>query len=409
MSELKYWIWLSGADVSARAKAQLFKHFGGAREAFMAPEGSYAGVDGLSARERERLEVRDLSAIDRILEECQRQNLDVITYQDARYPRRLRNIFSPPAVLFVRGKLPTVDEEAAVAVVGTRKASLYGMKMAGRISAEIVRSGGIVISGLTRGIDHAAAEGALRADGTVLAVLGTSHEKDSCPLSQDVAVKGAVISEYPPTMEMKKSFFRERNRVSAGLSLGVLAVEAPAGSGTALFVEEAAEQGKEIFAVPGNADASNSSFTLEMLRDGAKLVTCGWDVVSEFVYLHPDKIHPPADNAKAAAKAYKKEREFESKIADRMAARQNETKKVVDKENDKGYIDLKEQLSQLSEQQLQIITAIDSDASHIDDIIEATGLSAAAVLAQLTVLEIKGYVRRQAGRRFSLNTAKVRK
>ena len=135
------------------------------------------------------------------------------------------------------------------------------------------------------------------ADGTVIAVLGTSHEKDNCPLSADVAVKGAVISEYPPLSQSQRSFFRERNRISAALSVGVVAVEAPEGSGTALFVEEAAEQGKEIFAVPGNADSAGSAGTLSMLKDGAKLVTCGWDVVSEFEYLYPQRLHPPVEKA----------------------------------------------------------------------------------------------------------------
>ena len=207
-----------------------------------------------------------------------------------------------------------------------------------------------------------------------------------------------MISEYGPTMPMKKAYFRERNRISAGISLGVAAIEAPAVSGTALFVEEAVEQGKEIFAVPSNADSASSAGTLDMLRDGAKLITCGWDAVSEFQWLYPDKLHRPreadsAENAVIIPAAAEEKPE-------------NETKKVIDKENDRGYIDLKEQLSALSETQLRIITAIDKNAGHIDDIIEATGLPTATVLAQLTVLEIKGFVRREAGRRISLNTAK---
>ena len=402
MSALKYWLWLSGADVSARSKAALFKYYGGAQEAFMAPRGDYAHVSELTARDREILEKRELHRADEIWGECERQFLDIITYQDARYPKRLRNIYSPPAVLYVKGRLPNVDENAAIAVVGTRRASYYGVKMARSIANDIVRCGDVVISGLTRGIDAAAAEGALLADGRVIAVLGTSHEKDRNFLSADVAVKGAVISEYAPTMPMKRGYFRERNRVSAGLSVGVVAVEAPESSGTALFVAEAAEQGKEIFAVPTNADSYSGAGTLNMLKDGAKLITCGWDAVGEFEYLFPGRLHPPREGSaveKIITNAEDKPPKTEEK-------RPEDTKKVIDKENDRGYIDLKEQLSGLSETQLQIITAIDSSASHIDDIIEATGLPTATVLAQLTVLEIKGFVRREAGRRISLNTAK---
>lgn len=402
MSALKYWLWLSGADVSARSRAALFKYYGGAQEAFMAPRGDYANVPELSARDREILEKRELFRADEIWGECERQFLDIITYQDARYPKRLRNIYSPPAVLYVKGKLPNVDENAAIAVVGTRRASYYGVKMARSIANDIARCGAIVVSGLTRGIDAAAAEGALLADGRVIAVLGTSHEKDRNFLSADVAVKGAVISEYAPTMPMKRGYFRERNRISAGLSVGVVAVEAPESSGTALFVAEAAEQGKEIFAVPTTADSYSGAGTLNMLKDGAKLITCGWDAVSEFEYLFPGRLHPPKDGS--AVERREAGPEESPAKADKKPS--EETKKVIDKENDRGYIDLKEQLSGLSEAQLQIITAIDSNASHIDDIIEATGLPTSTVLAQLTVLEIKGFVRREAGRRISLNTAK---
>ena len=402
MSALKYWLWLSGAEVSARSKAALFKYYGGAQEAFMAPKGDYAHVDGLTGRDREILEKRELHRADEIWGECERQHLDIITFQDARYPRRLKNIYSPPAVLYVRGKLPNVDENAAIAVVGTRRASYYGVKMARSIANDIVRCGAVVISGLTRGIDAAAAEGALLADGRVIAVLGTSHEKDKNFLSADVAVKGAVISEYGPGMPMKNAYFRERNRVSAGLSVGVVAVEAPESSGTALFVAEAAEQGKEIFAVPTTADSHSGAGTLEMLKDGARLITCGWDAVNEFEYLFPGKLHPPKEGS-AVEKTAPAEEDSPAKPDKKPT---ETTNKVIDKENDKGYIDLKEQLSGLSETQLQIITAIDSKSSHIDDIIEATGLPTATVLAQLTVLEIKGFVRREAGRRISLNTAK---
>ena len=402
MSALKYWLWLSGADVSASARAQLFKHYGGAMEAFMAPEGDYANVSGLSARERVILEKRDLSRAMEIYGECERQFLEIITYQDARYPKRLKNIYAPPAVLYVKGKMPNIDENAAIAVVGTRRASYYGVKMARSIANDIARSGAIVISGLTRGIDAAAAEGALLADGIVLAVLGTSHEKDKNFLSPDVAVKGAVISEYPPGTTMKNGFFRERNRVSSGLSVGVVAVEAPESSGTALFVAEAAEQGKEIFAVPTNADSYSGAGTLEMLKDGARLITCGWDVVREFEYMFPGRLHEPKEGSSVEKVGPKTEEPKEKS----PVKPPEETKKVIDKENDRGYIDLKEQLSQLNETQLQIISAIDKDAGHIDDIIEATGLPTATVLAQLTVLEIKGFVRREAGRRIALNTAK---
>lgn len=399
MSALSYWIWLSNAELSVRTKAALMEHYGDAETAFFAPAGEFAHIEGVSRADAAILERRDMSDTARIIEECQAQGLSVISYQDSAYPSRLRNIYAPPPVLYVKGRLPAVDDNAVIAVVGTRKATPYGLKMARTIAGEIVRCGGIVISGLTHGIDAAAAEGALNAGGICVGVLGTAHQDDAGVLYAGVAERGAVISEYAPGSPAQRSFFRDRNRITAGLSVGAVAVEAPEKSGTRLFVAEAAAQGKEIFAVPGNADAKMSAGTIDMLKDGAKPVTCGWDVVSEFEYLFPGKL-------RKAPAARGETRRIEAESVENAPVLQKETKKVIDKENGRRYIDLKDQLRDLSETQLKIITAVDNGGTHIDDIIETTGLGTATVLAQLTVLEIKGYIRREAGRRIALNTAK---
>lgn len=399
MSALSYWIWLSNAELSVRTKAALMEHYGDAETAFFAPAGEFAHIEGVSRADAAILEKRDMSDTARIIEECQAQGLSVISYQDSAYPSRLRNIYAPPPVLYVKGRLPAVDDNAVIAVVGTRKATPYGLKMARTIAGEIVRCGGIVISGLTYGIDAAAAEGALNAGGICVGVLGTAHQDDAGVLYAGVAERGAVISEYAPGSPAQRSFFRDRNRITAGLSVGAVAVEAPEKSGTRLFVAEAAAQGKEIFAVPGNADAKMSAGTIDMLKDGAKPVTCGWDVVSEFEYLFPGKL-------RKAPAARGETRRIEAESVENAPVLQKETKKVIDKENGRRYIVLKDQLRDLSETQLKIITAVDNGGTHIDDIIETTGLGTATVLAQLTVLEIKGYIRREAGRRIALNTAK---
>ena len=399
MLALSYWIWLSNAELSVRTKAALMEHYGDAETAFFAPAGEFAHIEGVSRADAAILEKRDMSDTARIIEECQSQGLSVISYQDSAYPSRLRNIYAPPPVLYIKGRLPAVDDNAVIAVVGTRKATPYGLKMARTIAGEIVRCGGIVISGLTHGIDAAAAEGALSAGGICVGVLGTAHQDDAGVLYAGVAERGAVISEYAPGSPAQRSFFRDRNRITAGLSVGAVAVEAPEKSGTRLFVAEAAAQGKEIFAVPGNADAKMSAGTIDMLKDGAKPVTCGWDVVSEFEYLFPGKL-------RKAPAARGETRRIEVESVENAPVLQKETKKVIDKENGRRYIDLKDQLRDLSETQLKIITAVDNGGTHIDDIIETTGLGTATVLAQLTVLEIKGYIRREAGRRIALNTAK---
>ena len=398
MASIKYWVWLSAqTGVSPAAKAALLRHYGDAETAFFAPSGEFGRIRGISAGDAAVLESRDMSRVGDILAECRRLDIRPVTMQDADYPRRLRNIFAPPAVIYVKGKLPELDDEAAIAVIGTRKASPYGLKMGSRLAFEIVRCGGIVISGLTTGVDAAAARGALLADGVCIGVLGTSHDLEKGSLARDVSVKGALISEYPPGTQPLKSHFRDRNRISAGLSVGVAVVEAPEKSGALLFAAEANEQGKEIFAVPGNADAPNSAGTIALMQEGAKPVRTGWDILCEFADLFPGKLR----QAEAAEMP-----EIGKNDAENGEKEPEEAKKGIDKEKSRGYIDLKEQLAQLTEEQLKIISAIDKGASHIDDVIENTGLSTPKVLAQLTVLEIKGFIKREPGKRISLNTAK---
>ena len=224
---------------------------------------------------------------------CEEQGLDVICCQDAAYPARLRNIFAPPPVLYVRGKLPPVDEKRRYRRRRHAEGHALRIKMARNIAGEIVGCGGMIVSGLTYGIDSAAAEGALLGGGTCIGVLGTAHESDRSFLYDDVAYSGAVISEYArhgvaprllPRQEQdnRRACRRRRRGGSAGEKR-----HPP-------FVNEAAEQGKEIFAVPGNADAENSAGTLDILSDGAKLVTCGWDVLCDFEWLFPRKAACPS-------------------------------------------------------------------------------------------------------------------
>lgn len=395
---MKYWLWLSGqSGVSSRARAAIIRHYQDAELAFLAPTGEFETIPGLSKAEAQLLEKRDIANAERILHDCDRLGIDIITMQDARYPKRLKSIYAPPVLLYVKGRLPDVDSEAAVAVIGTRKASAYGLKMGKSISYEIAKCGGTVISMLSEGIDREAAKGCLLAGGRCIGVLGTGHGEEKS-LHRDIIASGALISEYPPGAVPQKFFFRERNRIASGLSQGVVVVEAPEKSGTLLFAAEALEQGREVFAVPGNADAVNSVGTNGLIKQGAKPVTKGWEVLEEFEYLFPGVVKKTVSTLPDEPAAAQQEEKKPSATKPVKA-----TIKDIDKKKPTGYIDLHEQLSQLNEEQLQIIKAIEGDDTHIDELIVRTGLSTAKVLSQLTVLEIRGFVRRSAGRRISLN------
>ena len=220
MSAVSYWIWLSALAVSPRAKSAVIHRFGDAEKAFFSPAGALAATEGVSPTEGTTLERRDLCSVQEILEDCAAQGLSIVTLQDAAYPARLKQIASPPVVLYVKGKLGAIDDESAIAVVGTRSASPYGLKMSRQLAWEITRCGGLVVSGLTNGVDAAAADGALAAGGSCIGVLGTAHEQQDGELAARVAERGALISEYAPGTRSLRSHFRDRNRISAGLSVG---------------------------------------------------------------------------------------------------------------------------------------------------------------------------------------------
>lgn len=400
MSAIKYWLWLSTASaVPPRAKAALLEHYGSPEEMYFAPQGEYKKLLGSKVEGVDELEMRDLDKALRIIDDCKKQGISIISRQDAAYPDRLKNIYSPPSVLYVKGTLPAIDDEALVAVIGTRKASPYGLKMGRKMGFEIAKCGGVVVSGLTYGIDAAGAEGALMAGGRVIGVLGTPHERDNSRLAKDVLKNGALLSEYPPGTPTISAFFRARNRISAGLSLGVVVVEAPEKSGARLFANEAADQGKELFAVPGNADAVNCVGTNSLLKEGAKPVTDGWEVMCEFEALFPGKISHTKDMTMPEEKL----KENRPAPADVEHKSEKATKKVIDKPRDKSYIDLQTVLEKLSESQIKIVSVMEKPSMHVDDIIENSGFSPARVLADLTMLQLKGIVTQEKGKRFTLN------
>ena len=396
VSDIKYWLWLStSAKLPPRAKASLLEHYRDPENMYFAPLGEITALLGEYAEGAEILEARDLCSAMRILDKCEAQGIRAIAVDSEDYPERLKNIYSPPPVIYVKGIWRDVDLLPAISVIGTRKASPYGLRMGRKLGFEIAKCGGTVVSGLTRGIDAAGAEGALLAEGECIGVLGVPHEKAGGKLFEELCIRGSVVSEYPPGTVPNSSYFRARNRISSGLSVGVAVVEAPLQSGTKLFVAEALEQGKEVFAVPGNADSENCEGTNALLKDGAAMaVTCGWDVMSEFEARFPAIIR--RSDEKMSSNSGAEEHEIRKKA-------DPPTKKVIDKPKNTDYIDLKKQLEGLSEVQMSIVSAINAPATHVDDIIERTGLAPARVLAELTMLQLKGFIKQESGKRFTLN------
>ena len=404
MSELQYWVWLSERlSVRPKRKLELLEAFGDVRQLYFALEDDYRSMlPSLTPGELRDLSDKDLAGANRSLEKLEMNYLSMITIRDAAYPERLRQIYDPPVVLYLRGRMPRLDDRASVAVVGTRKASVYGLQMADRLGREIAACGGVLISGLTDGIDAEAARGALREDGVCIGVLGGPIDAPFAKyLQRDVARLGAVVSEFAPGSQIGRVGFRMRNRVTAGLSLAAVVVEAPERSGALLFASDALEQNREVCAVPGSVLSVNSEGTNQLLKEGARPVTCGWDVLEEYQILFPDTLKQAKPGKQAPPqKPMDLPRETGE---DFLQLREPIRQKVIDKEKDAAYIDLQQQLEGLSEQQLKIVAALSEPHKHVDDIIRDSGLPAPTVLSELTMMQIQGFVKQEPGKRFSLN------
>ena len=260
MSNLKYWIWLSALrGLGNRNKLELLGRFGTPENLYYADGGQ---MEDLDPDLRKILDRRSLAETDRILGECERLGLRVLTFQDTEYPDRLKNIYDPPLLLYVKGRMPLFDEEVALAMVGTRSCTPYGVASAETLSHRLAKQGALIVSGLARGIDSAAHRGALRAGGLTAAVLGNGHDvtypAENGPLYADIAAAGVILSEYPPGTRPERQNFPARNRIISGLCLGTIVVEAPARSGALITAETALEQGRDVFAVPGPIDSPSS-------------------------------------------------------------------------------------------------------------------------------------------------------
>lgn len=408
MAKLTYWVWLSSLrGIRPITAKRLLEDFGSPEKIFFARENEYKERKFLSSRDIEILSNKSLTETHRIMDVCVENDYRILTIQDTEYPERLKNIADPPLLLYIKGRIPVMDEEPAVAVAGTRKCSLYGIRAAEQIGYEITKAGGLVISGLALGIDSAAARGALRAGGKAVGVLGSGldvvYPPENRYLFEDVARSGALISEYPPGTPGYRSNFPRRNRILSGLALGVCVVEAPKHSGSLITVARALEQGRDIFAVPGNIDSAVCEGSNNLLKEGAFPVTSGWDIMEEYKPLYPEKLGR-AQMKKFVPLDAKEEQKLVEKVSPGGGERPVSAKKVIDKDKNLEYIDLMKQLDGLSEDELAVLSVL-TEERHVDDIIELSGLSAAKVLAALTLLEIKGYVLQNGGKRFCLNVS----
>ncbi len=351
MEDKSYWVWLSSLPgIGSKRFSALIDHFGSAKAVFE------SSLPELKASRLIPAELADtisnnksLERLNSYMKKVKDNDIDIICLSEEAYPENLKIIYDPPPVIYVRGALKEEDF-LSIAVIGSRKASDYGLKTADKLSYELAQNGVTVISGMAMGIDSAAHNGALRAGGRTIAVFGCGllhvHPKSGYALYKEIIKHGAVISEYPISYPARPEYFPARNRIVSGMSKGIVVVEAGLKSGTLITTDFALEQGRDVFAVPGNINSPGSKGTNDLIKNGAKLVDCVEDVLSELNI-----------NTSAAQKA-----QDPAKRAD------------------------------ISSDEAKILNCIRDNGKNINEIVAITGMNVKNIMSVITIMEIKGLI-----------------
>jgi DNA processing protein len=357
-SDLRYWIGFNkvGGIGAARLRG-LLDHFGDLETAWQAPahELRESGLDRRSTSNllRARSDL-DLGAE---VESLRQKGYGTLTWDDADYPQNLRQVYNPPPLLYVRGRIEKRDEWS-VSVVGTRRASVYGKEAARMVAAGLAQAGVTVVSGLAVGIDTVAHRASLDAGGRTIAVLGcgldVAYPARNARLAAEIEERGALVSEYALGTRPDARNFPPRNRIISGLTLGTVVVEADTGSGAGITAGFAAEQGREVFGVPGSIFARGSRGTNRLIQEGAKMVCNVADVLEEL------NLTMVSEQAQV-----------------RAAIPENETEEVL--------------LAQLSR-----------EPTHVDELGRAVSLPIAQVSSTLALMELKGMIRQVGGMNYVL-------
>lgn len=411
MSKLRYWIWLSTlSGLSPLRQVELLKRFQTPEQVFLADAEVLKTVEGITKKELEAIGRRDFRVADSVLEDCEKQDIRILTIDDAAYPRRLRDIPDPPLVLYYRGNFPNFDSLPVVAVVGTRKASAYGLTTARRMGYQLARCGGVVVSGAAKGIDSQALEGALSAGGQVAAVLGNGldivYPAEARRLYADILAHGCLISEYPPGTRPLGWHFPQRNRLMSGLSVAVLVVEAPAKSGSLITANLALEQARGVYAVPGNLGLASCEGSNQLIQEGAGFVTCGWDLLQNYQAAFPalrrrEDGDGPALRQQTAPRNLKVAAPVQVPAKAEKGNEPSNPEKRIDNTQKRNY-SVQKLIDSLGGDERTLAEQLREGPVGVDDLIDRTGLGASTVLSTLTLMEVKGTVRRQSGM-FSLN------
>ena len=405
MADTIYYLWLQcalGISPSLRTQEILAAFPGGAREIYAAGDYDRRVAGVFTGTQLSRLQRTPLEQAEKILEECARHKAHILSPQDADYPERLLQIPNHPLVLYVRGSLAPLRAHLPLAVVGARMATFHSRDIAARLSADLVHAGCAIISGGAAGIDSAAHRGAMHADGYTLAVFGcgldVSYPPENAAMFAKIAEKGALVSEFPFGTAPNGRNFPMRNRLIAGISAGTVIIEANEKSGSLRTAACAGDQGRDVFAVPGDAFGTTYTGGNRLIRDGAKPVFSAMDILEEYELVYPELL----DMRRA-------ERDLERPAADpasipvRQKAKPIEAKPVkanaVPTEgNFAQEINPEPALTELESKIMQLLS---DKAMHIDSIMNETNAPFGQLFAALMNLEMRALAEQMPGKLYS--------
>lgn len=404
---LLYWIWFAELkEITLLQKHRLLKHFHDPEEIYHTAEAVFRKME-LPEKLVQALQNKALFEAEKILSECEKQNIGILPIVDSAYPEKLRNTADAPIVLYYNGILPDWDAVPFIGIVGTRKASAYGLQVAYQMGNQIAAGGGFVVSGGAAGADTAAMQGALEAGFPVVGVLGCGvdviYPYSNRKLFAAVVQKGCLLSEYPPGAKALSWHFPARNRIISGISSGVLVVEAPEKSGALITARHSLEQGRDVFVVPGNINNSSCAGSNALLQEGAIPALSGWDVLETYKFLYPNRLKKPEkttlftaeqSSAKVAQKPVKPEK--------REKIEESARKKFIDNGAISPYSVLNNNNSALNETEQAVLAQLTREPQEPADLIAKLNLPSGKVLSVLTLLTVKGFACKYPGGRFGL-------
>ena len=383
---LEHWIWLATRQgLNKRTQYELLRCFGDPGRVYRASAKDLKELPGITAKGLAALEDKSLEQAAQILLQCRKKNIQVLTLDDPGYPRRLGGIYDPPIVLYYLGVLPDWETRPMIGAVGTRRCSDYGIRTGEKFGYELSRCGALVVSGMAEGVDAAVLRGVLSAEGTPVVFLAGGvdvvYPAANSGLYQKLLTGGCILSEYPPKTKHMKWNFPVRNRLISGISNAVLVVEAPEKSGALITARHAMKQGRQVYVVPSPIDALSGQGSNTLLKDGASMAQCAWDIL-RYCQAEYEGISDCC-------------RSFENQ--EKNTKNPAKQKKIIDNSGKPPYIDVEKKPAVRSPQEQAIIDQLLAGPRLTDAVINDCGLPRGEALAVMTVLELRGILRRLPG------------